>query len=95
MTAAQVFSYSLLIKSPERAEKILELLDDSKREEVMNVIAGLQGLNVEDLRRIWREQRKGEEIMAREAIRHQAGAKLDRWSTRLAEWVAREDAGAA
>jgi hypothetical protein len=83
MTAAQAFSYSLLIKSPERAEKILALLDDSKHEEVMNVITGLQGLNVEDLRRIWHEQRKGEEVMAREAIRERAGAKLDRWSARL------------
>jgi hypothetical protein len=90
MNAAQVFSYSLLIKSPERTEKILALLDDNKREEVMNVIAGLQGLSAEDLRRIWHEQRKAEEIMAREAIRERAGANLERWSSRLAEWVARK-----
>jgi hypothetical protein len=62
MSCIEAFSYALLLKGADRAEKILDLLNHPIREEVKSALEGLNGMPPEAIRRLWRERRKADEL---------------------------------
>lgn len=62
MSCAEVFSYALLLKGAERAVRILELLEEGKREEVKTTLDALKGISPEAIRQLWRKGRIAEDL---------------------------------
>jgi len=62
MTSAEVFSYALALKGAGLAERILQLLDTAKREEVEAALEPLRGMPPEGIRQLWCERRRGDEL---------------------------------
>ncbi|MBV9155121.1 MAG: hypothetical protein JO097_02595 [Acidobacteriaceae bacterium] len=62
MSRVEVFSYALMLKGADRAEKIIELLDDGAQEEVKATLEALKDLPPGAIRQLWREGRNAEEL---------------------------------
>ena len=62
MSCVEAFSYALLLKGGDRADKILDLLSHEKREEVKSALEGLNAMPPEAIRQLWRERRKADEL---------------------------------
>ncbi len=62
MSCAEVFSYALLLKAGDRAEQIMEVLDERKQEEVKAALERLKGMPPDGIRQLWRERRKADEL---------------------------------
>jgi flagellar motor switch protein FliG len=62
MSCAEVFSFALILKGSDRTVQILELLEESKREEVKTALESLKSIPPEAIRRLWSERRTGEHL---------------------------------
>ena len=62
MSCVEVFSYALALKGAGRMEQIMELLDESTKEEVKAALERLKGMPRDGIRQLWREGRKADEL---------------------------------
>ncbi|MBV8865372.1 MAG: hypothetical protein JO210_08250 [Acidobacteriaceae bacterium] len=89
MTRAEVFSFSLLLTSGARAEKILALLEEDKLDEVRAAIKTFGTLAPSDIRQLWSEQRKIEEHVQLQAAKQRFGFEEERLAPALVKWLVR------
>lgn len=61
MSCAEVFSFALVLKGADRTTRILELLEEGKREEVKIAREALKNNPPEAIRRLWHERRLAED----------------------------------
>ncbi len=62
MSCAEVFSCALLLKGSDRAVRILELLEEGKREEVKTALESLESIPPEAIRQLWQQRRIAEDL---------------------------------
>ncbi len=61
MSSVDVFSYALQLKAADRAEKIIELLDEATQEKIKVGLEALKGMPPDGIRQVWGERRQADE----------------------------------
>jgi hypothetical protein len=86
-TAVQGFCYAALLKSKERMPGLLALLTPERSAEIEQALGGLAELPQDELRAAWKNLRKDEIRMQRQAAIAHLGTHVRTVSPRLRFWI--------